>query len=85
MYNTIESTKVLKRPAGSPKKNNSNMTKSPNMYGSNKSAARKNTPKMGKMNNTIGSRKQSPNKRSGDFNIGLYGDDQNYLTKVNCE
>lgn len=45
------------------------------MYGSSKSAARKNTPKIAQLNNTIGGRKQSPNKRSGDFNIGLYGDD----------
>ena len=75
MQNNIEYSKTVKRPAGSPKKSNQNMTKSPNMYGSSKSAARKNTPKMGKLNANNGSRKQSPIKRSGDFNIGLYGDD----------
>jgi len=28
---------------------------------------------------------KSPLKGTENFNIGLYGDDNNYLTKVNCE
>lgn len=56
------------------------LNKSPNSYNSNKSASRK-AQKM--INHKMG---KSPSKGQDEtFNIGLYGDDNNYLTKVNCE
>ena len=78
MSNNEMSGKINKRKSGSPIKSKA---KSPGRYDSNKSASRK-------INKLVNPKiiQNSPNKGSdGNFNIGLYGDDNNYLTKVNCE